>query len=303
MKHDVLLIGGSGFVGTAITRLLHPTNRRVLVPSRRYSAAGETQPTPTSNLTFIEADVHRRPALQRLLAQLKPTAAVINLVGVLQDRRAHPYGPGFGAAHVELPQLIVQEMQALGLRRYLHMSALGAHPQGASMYQRSKGDGQRLVEQCALDWTIFRPSVIFGAQDQFINTFVRLAQLLPVLALAHAQALFQPVSVHDVASAFIMALDDPRTIGGVYDLVGPEVLSMQDLVRFAIRKAGRRTAVLPVPDWVGYLQALAFEYGPWPTLMSRDNIASMRVPNVLPAGGRDALSADFGLIKQRLGSL
>ena len=130
-----------------------------------------------------------------------------------------------------------------------------------------------------------------------------LAKLFPVIPLANTQALFQPVSVNDVAKAFVMALEDQRTIHGIYDLAGPEVFSMEDLVRFAIRKAGKKNPVISLPNWVGYLQAIAFEFGPGPTLMSRDNIASMSVPNVLALGSRDSLSEDFGIAKQHLESL
>ena len=171
------------------------------------------------------------------------------------------------------------------------------------MYQRSKGDGEKLVKESSLDWTIFRPSVIFGAEDQFINLFVKLTSISPVIPLAHANALFQPVSVDDVASAFSQSLQRVQTIHQVYDLVGPEIFSMADLVRFAARKANKPGWIIPLPGAIGYLQALAFEYGPGPTLMSRDNIASMSLPNVLPSQGRDALTLDFGLARKRLESM
>ena len=301
MKHDVLIIGGSGFVGKTIAQQLQQKGYSVLIPSRRYTAIRDLRLLPS--VTLVETDVNHQEAIHDLLAELKPTATVINLVGILHDRTGHPYGPGFKKAHVDLPEMLMQEMKVFGLKRYLHMSALGAHSQGPSMYQRSKGDGERYVEQSGLDWTIFRPSVIFGEQDQFINTFVGLAKLFPVIPLANTQALFQPVSVNDVAKAFVMALEDQRTIHGIYDLVGPEVFSMEDLVRFAIRKAGKKNPVVSLPNWVGYLQAIAFEFGPGPTLMSRDNIASMSVPNVLALGSRDSLSEDFGIAKQHLESL
>lgn len=301
MKHDVLLIGGSGFVGKTIVQQLQQKGYSVLIPSRRYSAVRDLRLLPS--VTLVEADINHRSTFQALASELKPNAAVINLVGILHDRSGSPYGPGFKKAHVDLPQMLIQEMKALGLKRYIHMSALGADPNGPSMYQRSKGDGERSVEESDLDWTIFRPSVIFGEHDQFINTFVRLTKIFPVIPLANTKALFQPVSVNDVAKAFVIALEDHNTIHRIYDLVGPEVLSMAELVRFAIRKAGKNNPLIPLPNWVGYIQALAFEFGPGPTLMSRDNIASMSVPNTLPAGGRDALIEDFGIAKQSLESL
>lgn len=301
MKHDLLLIGGSGFVGKAISQQLQRKGYSVLIPSRRYSAMRDLRLLPS--VTLVEADVNQPGTISRLCEDLKPQGAVINLVGVLQDRNAKPYGPGFRSAHVELPRLIIEAMKARQLKRYIHMSALGADSNGPSMYQRSKGDGENSVRASGLDWTIFRPSVIFGEEDQFINTFANLAKIFPIIPLAFANAQFQPVAVRDVAAAFVMALDNPDTIGETYDLVGPQVFTMKQLVEIAAQKARKSPMIFSLPNWVGYLQALAFEWSPGPTLMSRDNIASMSIPNVLPAGGRDALIEDFGISKQRIESL
>jgi NADH dehydrogenase len=246
------------------------------------------------------ADVHDFDELQSLCARIQPNGAVINLVGVLHDKPAMPYGKVFKAAHVDLPKNIITAMQLHGLKRYLHMSALGADSHGPSMYQRSKGDGEAAVKQSNLDWTIFRPSVIFGAQDQFINLFAKLTKLSPALPLANHQAKFQPVSVDDVATAFAMALKMPQTIRQSYDLVGPTIYTMKEIVQFAARKAKTSCAIIPVPAFVGYLQALAFEFLPVPTLMSRDNIASMQLPNVLPVNGQDALSEVFKMSRRSL---
>ena len=301
MKHDILLIGGSGFVGKAISQKLQSKGYSVLVPSRRYSAMRDLRLLPS--VTLVEADVNQPEVIERLCEDVKPQGAVINLVGILQDHEAKPYGPGFKRAHVDLPQAIIAAMKGKQLKRYLHMSALGADSNGPSMYQRSKGDGENRIRASDLDWTIFRPSVIFGEQDQFINTFASLARIFPIIPLAYSSAQFQPVSVNDVASAFVMALTHPYTIHQCYDLVGPQVFTMKQLVEFAARKAGKDRLVISLPNWVGYLQALAFELSPGPTLMSRDNIASMSIPNVLAVGGKDALVEDFKITKQRIESL
>lgn len=194
-------------------------------------------------------------------------------------------------------------MKSSGLKRYLHMSALGANSQGPSMYQRSKGDGEAAVRQSGLDWTIFRPSVIFGQEDQFINMFASLAKVFPIIPLANSQALFQPVSVNDVASAFVASIRMKQAIHQTYTLVGPDILSMAELVRFAAEKARTSTRVIPMPAIVGYLQALMFEFLPIPTLMSRDNIASMQLPNVLPPAQADDLVTTFDISKQSIRSL
>jgi NADH dehydrogenase len=298
MKYDILLIGGNGFVGRVLAAQLQAAGYSVLMPTRHLASARELRMLPKVHLE--DADVHDFDTLQSLCSRMKPQAAVINLVGVLHDKPAVPYGPVFKAAHVELVQNIVTAMQMNGLKRLLQMSALGADSNGPSMYQRSKGDGEAVVKASKLDWTIFRPSVVFGAQDQFINLFAKLTKLFPAMPLANASAQFQPVSVDDVAMAFTKSLTMPVTIHQSYDLVGPTVYSMKEIVEFSARRAQTKCAVIPVPDFVGQLQALAFEYLPVPTLMSRDNIASMQVPNILPMSGVDALPDVFNISRRTL---
>jgi len=298
MKYDILLIGGNGFVGRVIAAQLQLAGYSVLVPTGHLAAARELRMLPKVHVE--DADIHDFDELQSLCSRIKPNGAVINLVGVLHDKPAQPYGRVFKDAHVELPKNIITAMQLHGLKRYLHMSALGADSQGPSMYQRSKGDGEAAVKASHLDWTIFRPSVIFGAQDQFINLFSKLTKLFPAMPLANHQAQFQPVSVDDVATAFVKSLSMPQTIHQAYDLVGPTVYTMKEIVEFAARKAKTTCAIIPVPAFVGYIQALAFEFLPGPTLMSRDNIASMQLPNILPTNGVDALTDVFKMSRRSL---
>jgi uncharacterized protein YbjT (DUF2867 family) len=298
MQYDILLIGGNGFVGRVLAAQLQAAGYSVLVPTSHLAAGRELRVLPRLHLE--DANIHEFDELQGLCGRVKTSGAVINLVGVLHDKPAKPYGEVFKAAHVELPKNIITAMQLHGLKRYLHMSALGADSDGPSMYQRSKGDGEFAVKSSNLDWTIFRPSVIFGAQDQFINLFTKLTKLFPVMPLANHQAQFQPVSVNDVATAFVKSLTMPQTIHHSYDLVGPTVYTMKEIVEFAARKAQTSCAIIPVPAFIGQLQALAFEYLPIPTLMSRDNIASMQLPNVLPSQGKDALVEVFKMNRRSL---
>ena len=298
MKYDILLIGGNGFVGRVIAAQLQLAGYSVLIPTGHLAAARELRMLPKVHVE--DADIHDFDELQSLCGRIDKNGAVINLVGVLHDKPAQPYGKVFKAAHVDLPKNIITAMQLHGLKRYLHMSALGADSNGPSMYQRSKGDGEAAVKASNLDWTIFRPSVIFGAQDQFINLFSKLTKLFPAMPLANHQAQFQPVSVDDVASAFVKSLSMPQTIHQSYDLVGQTVYTMKEIVEFAARRAKTSCAIIPVPAFVGYLQALAFEFLPGPTLMSRDNIASMQLPNTLPANGVDALTAVFKMSRRSL---
>ena len=298
MQYDILLIGGNGFVGRVLAAQLQLAGYSVLIPSSRPSTGRELRLLPKVHIE--DANIHEFDTLQSLCSRIKPGGAVINLVGVLHDKPSQPYGGVFKSAHVELPKNIITAMQLYGLKRFLHMSALGADPKGPSMYQRSKGDGELAVKASNLDWTIFRPSVIFGAQDQFINLFVKLTTLFPLMPLANHGAKFQPVSVDDVASAFVKALNMPQTIHQSYDLVGPQVYTMQEIVELAKRKVKTSCWIIPVPAFVGYLQALAFEFLPGPTLMSRDNIASMQLPNILPVNSSDALTQVFKLSRRHL---
>ncbi len=298
MKYDILLIGGNGFVGRVLAAQLQAEGYSVLLPTRHVVAARELRMLPKVHIE--ESDIHEFDVLQELCSRVKSNGAVINLVGVLHDKPASPYGKIFKAAHVDLPKNIITAMQMHGLKRYLHMSALGANSHGPSMYQRSKGDGEEAVKASNLAWTIFRPSVIFGEQDQFINLFAKLTSVFPVMPLANSRAQFQPVSVDDVASAFTKALRMPNTIYESYDLVGPKVYTMREIIELAARKVNARCVIIPVPDFVGYLQALAFEYLPVPTLMSRDNIASMSLPNILPVNRVDALTQVFGISRRTL---
>jgi NADH dehydrogenase len=298
MKYDILLIGGNGFVGRVLAAQLQSAGYSVLIPTSHLVVGRELRMLPKVQLE--DADVHDFDELQTLCSRIELKGAVINLVGVLHDKPEQPYGKVFKAAHVDLPKNIITAMQMHGLKRYLHMSALGADSHGPSMYQRSKGDGEAAVKASNLDWTIFRPSVIFGSQDQFINLFAKLTKLFPVMPLANHTAQFEPVSVDDVATAFVMSLSMPQTIHQSYDLVGPTIYTMKEIVEIAKRKVGASCAIIPVPAFVGYLQALAFEFLPGPTLMSRDNIASMQNPNILPPGGEDALAKTFKISRRTL---
>ncbi|MDH5209650.1 MAG: NAD(P)H-binding protein, partial [Burkholderiaceae bacterium] len=156
----ILVIGGAGFVGRHIVARLVDRGLRVTVPTRHRARARHLILLPT--IEVIETDAGQQAAVDDLV---RGHDAVINLIGILQGTRGTPYGPEFARAHVELPRHIVDACSRLGIRRYLHMSALGADSRGPSMYQRSKGDGEAVVRASGLDWTIFRPSVVFGPED------------------------------------------------------------------------------------------------------------------------------------------
>jgi len=271
---SVLVLGGSGFVGRHVCEKLQQRGVRVTVPTRRASNARAVQHLP--GLTVVEASVHDAAALQRLV---QGHDAVVNLVAIL-----HGSDAAFEHTHVRLPQLLAQACQTGGVRRLVHISALGVQTDSPSRYQRSKARGEALLRASGLDLTVLRPSVIFGADDRFLNLFARLQSVFPVMPLAGASARFQPVWVEDVAAAVVACLCDPvhrtASVGQTYDCAGPEVLTLADLVRLAGRLSGHPRPVLPLPDALGQLQALLMEWAPGEPLMSRDNLAAMRVDNV-----------------------
>jgi len=227
------------------------------------------------------ADVHDS---SQLAALLRGAEAVINLVGVLHEGRGHA---SFQAAHVELTRKVVAACKEGSVPRLLHMSALGADPAGPSRYQRTKGEAERIVRESGLGWTIFRPSVIFGRGDGFLNLFARLLQLAPVVPLACPNTRFQPVYVEDVAQAFVKSLGDLASVGKSYDLCGPRAYRLRELVDYVGQITGRRRWIIGLNDSLSYLQALAMEMPPLKQvlrsldmLMTRDNYYSMRVDNV-----------------------
>ena len=294
----ILLIGGSGFIGQKIASGLSALGHSVLLPTRKAAYAKELWVLP--KLQVIEANIHDPAVLADMCQRLGSGGVVINLVGILHDKTGSPYGPGFLKNHVELTKKIIAAMGAANLKRYIHMSALGASSSGSSMYQRSKGDAENLVKASDLDWTIFRPSVVFGENDKFINLFASLQKFAPVLPLGGAAVKFQPVYVSDVAQAFVKSISMSETIGRVFDLAGPRVYTLAELVNFAGMVGGRKSMIIPLPKPLAYLQAGLLEMMPGPTLMSRDNLASMSEDNVLPAGAENALEKVFGINPQAL---
>ena len=274
---SVVVFGGSGFIGSHLVALLSQENIPVLVPTRHADRVRHLTTLP--GVDVVEANIHDGTALRTLLAG---RTAAINLVGILHGGRGQPYGAEFRRAHVDLPRRIVDACAAVGVPRYLHMSALGANSRGPSMYARSRGDGELAARsQPGISTTIFRPSVVFGPGDRFLTMFAKLQRHLPVVPLAGASARFQPVYVGDVASAFLAALRDPHTGGQLVQLGGPQVYTLAELVRLAGRYAGCERRVVALPDALARLQARVFELLPGETILSRDNLDSMKADNVL----------------------
>jgi NADH dehydrogenase len=212
---------------------------------------------------------------------------VINLVGILHGRLGDandPYGPDFRAMHVQLAERVVASARRCNVRRLVQVSALGVTDNDPatlpSRYLRSKAAAEKIVRESGIDWVVFRPSVMFGPGDSFLSLFARLQRLLPVLAVPSADARFQPVYVGDVATAVVKGVRDPLMVGKTYELAGPEVFTLRELIQLAGRCAGHERPVFNLPLSLGHLQAMVMEKMPGRTLMSRDNLLSMKVDNV-----------------------
>lgn len=280
MTRRALVLGGSGFVGRYVCEQLQRQGWSITVPTRQHAAGKHLLSLP--NLQLEEVDVFEPGALAGLLSGCD---AVINLIGVL-----HGNEKTFARVHVEWPRQVAGACVQAGVRRLVHVSALGADAKGPSKYQRSKAAGEAVLvlQQAAqggtLDLTMLRPSVVFGREDRFMNLFAGLQKFLPVMPLAGADARLQPVWVRDVARAIVHVLDDDATIGQTYEACGPDVFTLGELVHlagcWAGVRGGRGRPVIGVPMAVGKLQALFMELvssRPW---MSRDNLDSLRVDNV-----------------------
>ncbi len=227
----------------------------------------------------VDADINDPKVLEELMTGVD---AVINLVGVLHDgSSAKPYGKRFAAAHVELPKNIVAAMRKSGVRRLVHMSALKAAIDAPSAYLRSKGAGEAVLKAAMgdLDITVLRPSVIFGQGDAFLNTFATLLKLLPILPLAGGSARFQPVYVGDVAQVFCAALTDRASFGQTYELCGPTVYTLREMIDYTAGVIGASCRILDLPKPLAELQARVFGLLPNPPL-SPDNLRSMEVDSV-----------------------
>jgi NADH dehydrogenase len=271
MKHNrIAVLGGSGFVGRHVVAALVSQAREVIVPTRAREHAKPLFLLP--RVQIPEVDVRDAAALG---VAIRGADAVINLIGVLHDTRR----AGFTAMHVGVTDAAIEACRRNGIKRLLQMSALNADPAGPSAYLRSKGEAEARVAASGLDWTMLQPSVIFGADDRFLNLFAWLAKFVPVICLAGANARFQPVYVGDVASAIVTALDEDSTIGQRYPLCGPTVYTLRELVAYAAAQAGHRRPVVGLPQSLGMAQAWVLEHLPG-KFLTRDNVLSMRVGSV-----------------------
>ena len=283
---NILILGGTGFVGRHLCEQLQRAGHRMTVPTRTLKTAAPIQHLP--GVTVQVTDIHQPDNLARLVAGHD---VVINLVAIL-----HGNAKAFHRVHVTLVESLIAACQAAGVQRVVHLSALGAHADSTSLYQQTKAQAEALLNASSLDVTVLRPSVIFGADDRFLNLFARMQRMLPVLPLAGADCKFQPVWVEDVAKAVVQTLRQPSTAGQTLELAGPRVYSLRQLVEMAGQAVGSPSKVIGLPVGLAYFQALFMEMLPGVPLLSTDNISAMETDNVAsPAELGAATFANLGI--------
>jgi uncharacterized protein YbjT (DUF2867 family) len=281
---NIIILGGTGFIGRHLCEKLIRAGHRVTVPTRKLDNAREIQMLP--GLQPIVCNVHDA---QQLTQAVSGHDVLVNLVAILHGSQAE-----FERVHVKLPQTIVAACKAAGLRRVVQMSSLGAALNAPSQYLRSKGRGEQVFAQSGLDVTVLRPSVVFGAGDKLLNVFAALQRSFPLVPLAGSDAQFQPVWVEDVAQAVVQVIQPHRYQNSstspskskgeqpqIFEIAGGAVYTLRQLFELAGRCVGASRPIIALPQALARLQAFAMEHMPGPTLMSRDNLDSMKSPNIV----------------------
>ncbi len=242
----VTLIGGGGFVGRYMAQGLMRSGARVRLaqrdPRQAYFVRAQAA---LGQMQFVAADLTRPDTIARAL---DGADMAVNLVGA--------FAGNLDAVHVRGPEALARQAARAGVEALVHLSAIGADPRAASVYARTKGEGEAAVLAAYPNATVLRPSVIFGREDQFLNRFARMIETLPVVPVLRSGARFQPVYVADVADAAVAALKDAGSFGGkTFELGGPDVMTMGQIQRFLAEATGRTPRFLDLPDAAGALLA------------------------------------------------
>jgi NADH dehydrogenase len=277
---SICILGGTGFVGTRLVARLISEGHRVTVLSRDREQHKHLRVLP--GLTLENCNVYDAAALSE---HFRGQAVVINLVGILNERGFG--GGGFRRTHTELTRGALQAARSAGVTRLIQMSSLGASLTAPSHYLRSKGDAERLIQSDSgsVDWTIFKPSVIFGPGDSFLNRFASLLATLPfVFPLAKPNAMMQPVFVDDLVAAFVLCLHGGATSRQIYELGGPHRYSLREIVAFVAKITRRRRLIIGLPDFLARLQAAVMDFVPGRPF-STDNYRSLTIDSVCREDG------------------
>lgn len=286
-KHYAVL-GGTGFIGGHLLASLADTGCKVTVLSRNREQGRAISVLPY--VRTVSTDVYDRAALEKHLAGHD---AVVNLIGILNETG----GATFTHAHVDLTATLIAACRQVGIRRIHQMSSLNAGER-ASKYLKTRGEAEAQVRNSGMDWTIYRPSVVYGNHDSFVFRFLKLLRMGRVLPLAQPHAKFAPAYVGDVTQAIKRCLLDRNRTGKIFELYGPDTFELVQIVRMIADAAGLRRAVLPLPGALGRLQAMVAELIPGKPF-SRDNFNSLKLDSV---GSRDGF-AELGITPRRFAAM
>lgn len=271
----VTIFGGSGFVGTQIVQLLARAGYRVRVAVRRPDLAGHVKPLGSVGQVMpIQANVRNLESVQRAV---RGAGTVINLVGIGYEGGKQR----FRAVHTMGARNVAEASRQAGVTTLVHMSALGADPQSASTYARTKGLGEVEVQAAFKDAIIIRPSIIFGQGDTFFNRLGAMARYLPVLPVIGAKARVQPIYVGDVAAAFLAAVEGKVKAGRIYEIGGPEIATQLELMKRVVAETQRSNLVIPIPAGLGKLLALPFAFLPFAPLLTADQVDLLQADNLV----------------------
>jgi uncharacterized protein YbjT (DUF2867 family) len=277
---SVCILGGTGFLGTRLAARLLKDNHRVTVLSRDRELHKHLLVLP--GLVLENCDVYDEAQLSE---RLRGKDVVVNLIGILNERWFG--GAGFRRAHTELTRTLLLAARSANVGRLLQVSALGAAVDAPSHYLRSKGEAEKSIREHGgtLDWTIFQPSVMFGPGDTFLNRFARLLGSAPgVLPLARPNARFQPVFVDDVVDAMLRSLRGGASSRQTYQLGGPQIYTLREVVRLVAKVTGQRCWILGLPNGLGLLQAAVCDFVPGRPF-STDNYRSLKIDSVCTEDG------------------
>jgi uncharacterized protein YbjT (DUF2867 family) len=287
----ILVTGGTGFVGQEVVRQLHKAGLAVRLLARNPRSE-PVQAITSRDGAEVRAGNILDPAT--LAGALDGVAAVVHLVGIISEVGQST----FDRVHIGGTRNVVAVAQQAGVRRWVHMSALGTRPNAASRYHQSKWEAEEIVRRSGMDFTIFRPSLIYGPRDEFVRLFARIIRLSPVVpVLGSPTARFQPVPVEAVAAAFAGALAEPRSIGQTYDLCGPEAMTLPELLDHIQTVLHRKRWKLRMPLGLARCQAAFLEFvcarllGKSPPF-NRDQLIMLQEDNV---GNAQPANELFGL--------
>lgn len=276
----VTVFGGSGFVGTRLVQILARQGYRIRVAVRRPDLAGHLRPLgAVGQIVPIQANVRDEASVRAAVAGAE---IVINLAGILFERGKQR----FANIHDKGAQLVAQAARDAGARVLVHMSAIGADPESPSAYARSKAAGEADVLTAFPDAVIIRPSLIFGPEDGFFNLFATFARIVPIVPVIGAKTRFQPVYVGDVAEAFAHAVAGKARPGTVYELGGPDVETMRELMARMLREIERKGWLFDVPQGLARLKAMFLQLLPHP-LLTVDQVTQLQIDNVVSDEAQD----------------